>query len=383
MESSRNSGDPDGCIARSTHRRNGFTLIELLVVISIIAILIALLLPALARAKAAANSTACLANLKQLGSAFNEYLATYRNQFMPYNYTDTTSLYPECIWMMELCDGFLGANPPVPTPGQQSIADPNGTYTDYEISASQLKVLQCPTASPFIHLPLQTSAKYGPGAASQGAATGASGAGCATNAFQPWYNATNDPYNGTPDAIGGTFIDGVPNTFAGSYGFNEWCSSFTYVPPWWNAATPADSREYTFTNPAGDITGYFNMNHSILPGPTVPLFGDCVWYDAWPNDPQDYSDAGIYYINSSGLLYGNATGAVLLPTQISDSSPSNISSDTIVDGHMERWALNRHNMAINMVFYDGHGEHVPLSQLWQKQWSADYIPRNNVTVQGP
>jgi prepilin-type N-terminal cleavage/methylation domain-containing protein/prepilin-type processing-associated H-X9-DG protein len=69
--------------AGSTAQRGpeGFTLIELLVVIAIIAILAALLLPVLAAAKRVAQRTACLSNLKQIGTAFTMALGDNSDRF--------------------------------------------------------------------------------------------------------------------------------------------------------------------------------------------------------------------------------------------------------------------------------------------------------------
>lgn len=57
--------------------RRGFTLIELLVVIAIIAILAAILFPVFAQAREKARQTACLSNMKQIGTALMMYAQDY------------------------------------------------------------------------------------------------------------------------------------------------------------------------------------------------------------------------------------------------------------------------------------------------------------------
>jgi prepilin-type N-terminal cleavage/methylation domain-containing protein/prepilin-type processing-associated H-X9-DG protein len=63
-------------------RRAGFTLVELLVVIGIIALLISILLPSLQKARRAANSIACAANLRSIIQAMHVY-ASQNNGSIP------------------------------------------------------------------------------------------------------------------------------------------------------------------------------------------------------------------------------------------------------------------------------------------------------------
>ena len=76
-----NVGIRSGMSCRRAAPAAGFTLVELLVVIGIIAVLISLLLPALTKARDAANSVACLGNLRSIAQAMQVYTAENKGFF--------------------------------------------------------------------------------------------------------------------------------------------------------------------------------------------------------------------------------------------------------------------------------------------------------------
>jgi prepilin-type N-terminal cleavage/methylation domain-containing protein/prepilin-type processing-associated H-X9-DG protein len=86
--------NPDPATPRRAAR--AFTLTELLVVIGLIAVLISLLLPVVGRVRAAANSAACLSNLRQMNTAWTMYLTENHGRLPHYVYN--TPSQAEVAW---------------------------------------------------------------------------------------------------------------------------------------------------------------------------------------------------------------------------------------------------------------------------------------------
>ncbi len=102
--------------------QSAFTLIELLVVIAIIAILAAMLMPALSAAREAGKRTACLNNLRQIGTALEMYIQDNRDR-------------------LPCCRSFPGK----PAAGEESLDSLPDTLQSY---LENKNIYECPSDSP-------------------------------------------------------------------------------------------------------------------------------------------------------------------------------------------------------------------------------------------
>ena len=199
-------------------KARAFTLIELLVVIAIIAILAAMLLPALARAKARAQTTVCINNIKQLTLANVMYCNDYGAFVQPS--TAGSTYGDQAEWMGSMMDYF----------------------------AKSTNMILCPVAS--VTPPAGLIQNYMNAGGQNGAANYA------------YYRNLNSP--------------SPVKSIACSYQYNGWL----YIND--KGGGSGDGANIEAAHGAPDPSWFYLKTTSMESPANTPVFTDGAWVDAWP-----------------------------------------------------------------------------------------------------
>ena len=144
------------------------------------------------------------------------------------------------------------------------------------------------------------------------------------SASQAW--GPNRTYNvGNPQWV-------VRGTFVGSYGFNGWLYQL-----------PADQA------------AQFGPGPIPFPGKQpdrVPVLADCIEQLAYPEDKDQ------------------------APANLRRPIPVAGSGEFGPAGMMSRFCIDRHRMAVNVVFLDAHAATTPLPDLWKLRWNHHFTPQD-------
>ncbi|MEA2710299.1 MAG: hypothetical protein QOF78_2900 [Phycisphaerales bacterium] len=205
--------------SRAGKQRRAFTLVELLVVIGIIAIMIGILLPTLSNARRAARTTACLSNIRQLGTTWGIYISENKGK-LPYYLWQAPAGEADKAWNWY----WLGILSNLKT---------------------QTSIMLCPEA--IDPVPYNTG-------------SGSGGFGTAYNSWSGQFQADRTPllYSKPAAFINNTPV-GKPGGYrTGSYGFNRYVSSRIEPAP----GTPPSTSYFRFfggnigaVKPSSDCAG--------------------------------------------------------------------------------------------------------------------------------
>jgi prepilin-type N-terminal cleavage/methylation domain-containing protein/prepilin-type processing-associated H-X9-DG protein len=416
--------------------RRGFTLKELLVVVAIMAVLVAMLIPLLGRARRASRTVVCLSNLHQLQQSFLQYsilqdtpqslsslMATpaptdswtttlnarnaglYRVLVCPEaldtrnNYGSATMAWGPTApapyggaWMNNLAGSYginawlsLGALAQSAGAGlvsQSSNVDINGTYTVGDVQAgsaisvgpqvtygtltgntstslpnipalygslaAQGAALQTSNTLNFTQNPiLYVSGDWSPGPSVQVTGTGTLAVGGAVQLqnllggvtlvcrgdvkFTGRIAISNVYCGGNFSTTGGQGTDIGAVVAGGSIMIRGHGTIGLTSGPWGTQQPTADS---------------FPSLTAASPATQIPVFADSIWVEASPtsNDP-------VPADLTKGFFDPNGTDM------------------------MGRFCIARHGKKVNVVFLDGHAQTIDLGELWQLQWSPNFVKR--------
>lgn len=90
----------------------------------------------------------------------------------------------------------------------------------------------------------------------------------------------------------------------------------------------------------------------------TPVFSDMIWVNAWPLQ--------------TDLVIKGTTKAIV-----------DVRTGNFNNAGLGRICIDRHGMAVNVGFVDGHVEKVPLSKLWNLNWHRNFKKIETVTPTAP
>jgi prepilin-type N-terminal cleavage/methylation domain-containing protein/prepilin-type processing-associated H-X9-DG protein len=142
---------------------------------------------------------------------------------------------------------------------------------------------------------------------------------------------------------------GSPQFRAGSYAVNGWLHA------WW----PYDTGNWM---PDDQIRRFYRSDTEVIHPAATPVLADGVSSMVWPT-AGDWSPVNGDW-SGTGFLRHDAMGAVALPRH--GSRPNPVPTEWPPEKPLPS--------AVNVSFFDGHGELVKLDRLWQLYWHRDYQP---------
>ncbi len=156
---------------------------------------------------------------------------------------------------------------------------------------------------------------------------------------------------------------------AGSYGMNEWLVMIALDGAIRNGACPRwvnDNHDYEKLRAPPGAGGVFRNQRDIMSPLLTPILADSWWTGGLPC-ARDFPSTRLANPNEFRICFPvSMLGMENFTTPRHGNRPRSIPLDWPCDKPLPG--------AVNVSFFDGHGEMVKLDRLWQLYWHRDYQP---------